>query len=155
MSSTEQLKNDLTFDQVFKRIKNYGWYQVYFVINIQMLCFSQSANYAGSLFTLGGLIPTYKCSDGNRTAVYDKNFINRNASEACRAIRACRNLTTENAWTSIYEKFDFVCQPSYLISRLASFLPVLGCIGYMAGGLFLLYFTFKHCINRYLMKYIK
>uniref|UniRef100_A0A914WLX5 Major facilitator superfamily (MFS) profile domain-containing protein n=1 Tax=Plectus sambesii TaxID=2011161 RepID=A0A914WLX5_9BILA len=134
MSSTEQLKNDLTFDQVFKRIKTYGWYQVYFAVTIQLFCFCHAANFAGGLFSLGGLIPIYTCTDDNITAVYDKDFIVHNASAACQAIHACTNLTVENAWFSMYQEFDWVCQPANRISRLASFLPLAGAVGYMASG---------------------
>uniref|UniRef100_A0A914VH80 Major facilitator superfamily (MFS) profile domain-containing protein n=1 Tax=Plectus sambesii TaxID=2011161 RepID=A0A914VH80_9BILA len=130
----EEVKNDLTFDQVFKKIKNYGWYQVFILCTIQCVAFSQAANMAGGLYALGGLIPTYSCTDDNNTFVYDKKNISKHSAEACVAIRSCQNLTKENAWLSMYEEFEWMCNPPHLLSTLASVSPIVGAVGFLVSG---------------------
>jgi MFS family permease len=109
-------------------------YQVFILCTIQCVAFSQASNSAGGLFALGGLIPTYTCTDDNQTFVYDKRSISNNTAEACIAIRSCQNLTTENAWMSIYQEFEWMCQPPRLLSTLASVTPFAAAVGFLFSG---------------------
>jgi hypothetical protein len=113
----------VTFDDIFKRIKSYGVYQIFFLLTVQYACLPQASNAAGGFFSLGGLIPNYTCHDVDNQFVLDKTSISVNSSAACIAIRSCQNLTTENAWYSMYEEFEWMCVPPYLMSTIASFLP--------------------------------
>lgn len=57
-------------------------------------------------FRLGGLVPDYECSDPENKFYLQSNVVRKNQAAACEKVRSCQNLTTHNAWVSIFEEFE-------------------------------------------------
>ncbi|TKR70084.1 hypothetical protein L596_022152 [Steinernema carpocapsae] len=130
-------------DQVFKAIKSYGRYQLFIFLTVQWACFPMAANSAAGFFSLGGLKPDYHCHDQNNIFTITADEISTNSTQACFMVKSCSNLTTTNAWYSMYEEYEWVCAPDYVRSSVASFLPFATMIGYSIAGHFSDYFGRK------------
>uniref|UniRef100_A0A914DNU8 Uncharacterized protein n=1 Tax=Acrobeloides nanus TaxID=290746 RepID=A0A914DNU8_9BILA len=127
--NTKQPKN---LDEIYKSIKSYGYYQMFFLAVMQYSCWIEAGNRA--IESLGLLIPTYKCFDKNLEFELNSTQIHLNASNACRLIRACQNLTLEKAWTSLHEEFEWFCESESLKSTLPSLLPFAGLLSFVIAG---------------------
>uniref|UniRef100_A0A914VBZ8 Major facilitator superfamily (MFS) profile domain-containing protein n=1 Tax=Plectus sambesii TaxID=2011161 RepID=A0A914VBZ8_9BILA len=134
MKERGQSRFPLNFDEIFERIKSYGWYQLFFLLTVQYACIPQAGMTAGGFFSLGGLIPTYTCSDNGTTVVFDKSNITQYADEACIMVKTCRNLTVDSVMYSMYEEFQWMCVPSYLMPTMASIMPIAAITGFLIGG---------------------
>ncbi|KAK0408588.1 hypothetical protein QR680_004041 [Steinernema hermaphroditum] len=121
-------------DQVFKSIKSYGRYQLFILITLQYCCFPLASNHSAGFFSLGGLKPNYYCHDTNNTFKLTSEEVGKNSTHACQMVRSCSNITTENAWYSMYEEYEWVCAPDYIRSSVASFIPFATMIGYTLSG---------------------
>uniref|UniRef100_A0A1I7YHT2 MFS domain-containing protein n=1 Tax=Steinernema glaseri TaxID=37863 RepID=A0A1I7YHT2_9BILA len=128
---------------------------LFILLTLQYACFPLASNYSAGFFSLGGLKPNYYCHDTNNTFEItadeiNKNSsqacqmnntfeitaddINKNSSQACQMVRSCSNISTENAWYSMYEEYEWVCAPDYVRSSVASFIPFATMIGYLLSG---------------------
>lgn len=58
-------------------------------------------------FRLGGLVPDYECRDENNKFYLNSNQVRKNQAAACEMVRGCKNVTTHNAWVSIFEEFEW------------------------------------------------
>uniref|UniRef100_A0A0N5AXE1 MFS domain-containing protein n=1 Tax=Syphacia muris TaxID=451379 RepID=A0A0N5AXE1_9BILA len=124
----------VTFDDLFARIKKYGAYQLFFFVTIQYLCLSQAAHFIANFYSLGGVAPNYICNDPDYRFNYSSKFVKSNSRFVCEQINACKNLTTENAWYSIYEEYKLVCSPEHVRSTIASLLPLGVIVSYLTAG---------------------
>ncbi|VDD89357.1 unnamed protein product [Enterobius vermicularis] len=123
-----------SFDKLFAEIKNYGAYQLFFFITVQYLCLPQAAHFVVNFFSLGGLAPNYICNDNDLKFNYSSKFVKANSEFVCQQITQCVNLTTQNAWYSIYEEYKLVCRADHIRSTLASLLPLGVVTSYLTAG---------------------
>ncbi|KAI1701918.1 sugar transporter domain-containing protein [Ditylenchus destructor] len=112
----------------------YGYYQLLFLLTSQYACWSQVANTVAGFFSLGGLIPTYICFDKGFEFRLLPSDIQRNSTASCAMVRQCKNLTTESHWLSMYEEYNWICQPDYIRATVSSLLPIGQFIGYAVSG---------------------
>lgn len=133
-SENEALQKPKNLDQVYLSIKSYGLYQLFFFLTVQCAAWPSASNNVAGFFSLGGLIPDYICSDEGLQFHLTPDVIRKNSTKACDLVRSCRNLTTQNSWFSMYEEYEWVCQPEYIRSTISSILPVVSFIAYTVSG---------------------
>uniref|UniRef100_A0A915AC84 Major facilitator superfamily (MFS) profile domain-containing protein n=1 Tax=Parascaris univalens TaxID=6257 RepID=A0A915AC84_PARUN len=123
-----------TFDELFKRAKKYGRYQIFFFILMQYLSISQGAIVVGGFFSLGGLAPNYICNDEDLRLNYSSKVVKKDPTMVCEQISKCKNLSTANVWYSMYEEFEFVCIKDHIFSTIASTMPIISLCGNLIAG---------------------
>ncbi|KAI6175800.1 hypothetical protein M3Y97_00728900 [Aphelenchoides bicaudatus] len=123
-----------SLDEAFEEIGRYGRYQLFCVIVIQYLCIPNAVLMTTGFFRLGGLVPDYQCADTNNKFFLNSNQVRKNQTAACELIRSCQNITITNHWVSIFQEFEWVCQPDYIGSSISSLLPILHLIAHFVSG---------------------
>ncbi|CAD5219764.1 unnamed protein product [Bursaphelenchus okinawaensis] len=123
-----------SLDEAYEAIERYGRYQVFCFVTTQWLAIAMASFMSVGYYRLGGLVPDYECQDTDNVFYLNANQVKHNQTYACAMVKSCSNLTTHNAWTSIYEEFEWVCEPDYIGSSIASFQSIVHLFGHLLSG---------------------
>ncbi|KAE9554517.1 hypothetical protein FO519_002273 [Halicephalobus sp. NKZ332] len=138
MNGDEELEEEdelNNIDKIFKAIKSYGPYQIFFFATCQIMSISNAMSMVAGFFRLGNLVPNYSCNDDNYNWTLTASVVRKNSPLACEMITNCSSLTTTNYWYSMYEEYNWVCTGSdHLLATFQSLLPIGTFFGFMVSG---------------------
>uniref|UniRef100_A0A7E4V3A2 MFS domain-containing protein n=1 Tax=Panagrellus redivivus TaxID=6233 RepID=A0A7E4V3A2_PANRE len=124
----------LNIDKIFKSMKSYGRYQVYFFVACQILSISSAMRSVAAFYKLGRLVPGYECHDELNSWSYSADEVRQQSTLVCSLIQNCTNLLTNSQWHSMYEEFQWVCGQDHFLATVQSLTPIGTFMSYMVSG---------------------